>query len=171
MRHLLILISAVALAGCSEAASEPPPVVATDEMPAEIGFELRLDGARSLIANLGAAYRDPIDISVHDDGFSGGQMVHLLFRDRSASIGVLPDGRVWQLAVRAGIGDRCGKSQEIQQAVVPMLLAVRLMPTSPQLADLTRGLSSETPVKTFFGRKRATTVGGCIKTLDIRTDV
>jgi hypothetical protein len=135
-------------------------------------FPLDEVGAQALIDFLGPRWRDMTRFIDRADSFTGGHALGFVARDRSAAVHTFADGKVWNLQLRSGMGNRCGSAAMLEPLLGPVLrkLAPSSTLTAPQrsvLIDALKDRQSGDPVE--IGEVRIAATGGCIVTLDVRT--
>lgn len=160
MRRPAIFTIALLLTACGSA-DEEPLAPSTNDIPVPApskptfapapAFELDEVDARDLVATLGSPWTGkPVLDRESSDEFTGGFSDLLIFGGGSATIYTLPNGQVWQLQLRTGVGDRCGSSKPLarsypiamksiapdQQNVIPPAIAKALASTSLDRLDL-----------------------------------
>lgn len=164
-------------AGGSGASSQSALVaapVAQDDRP--IGarrqtFPVDEVDAQDLIDKVSAPWLGPTFADVRADRHSGGYGRSITSASGSANIYTLADGQVWNLQLRSGTGRDCGRAKDIAPHIAEIYSALqpgrRLR--SEALATLVAGLDSPTARHVTVDGVRISTVGECIRSLDIRT--
>lgn len=151
-----------------------PVQVAADDRP--IGarrraFPIDEVDAQDLIDRLGAPWSGGLLDDVRYDSHSGGYSRSIMSPKGSAHIHTLADGKVWNLQLRSGMGDRCGRSQDIAPHID--VIYAKLQPgkhlSRDVLATLAAGLDKPAAQQITIDGVRLSTVGNCIRSLDVRT--
>lgn len=147
----------------------------TSDMPAAVPISSAFDSnevdARDLIDSLGAGWKGLTLMDPTADGYTNGYHRELSGRDRTAAIFTLPDGRVWDLQLRSGVGGRCGTAASLIPLVEPVLhaLAPKVSLTVEQHQQIVRGLRTKDSSEIVeIGNVRVGGSGGCVRQLDIR---
>ena len=110
-------------------------------------------------------------LGFRSDGLTGGSSRHFSAPDRSISYFALPDGKVWNIQLRSGMGERCGRPEPLIAGYRALIRTVAPTAeiTSGQRTEFERGFSTPTGAKIEIGKIRITSMGDCIRAFDIRT--
>ncbi len=127
--------------------------------------------ARDLIDALGAPWRGGLIDDARADGYSGGYSRMIRLPNGSVTIHTLADGRVWNLQLRSGMGDRCGRARDIAPHITRIYATLQpgKQVSGDALVALVAGLDAPGARQITVAGVRLSTLGDCIRSLDVRT--
>lgn len=129
IRKLGCFLSFSLLSACQGEANQPTPMQNTGNASGIIGslaapsrpyFSLDEVDAEDLVGSMGAAWQTDVRPLENDDSLTGGRVKTLLFKRGSASLFILPNGKVWRLRINVGMGDTCARISDVKSVATIM---------------------------------------------------